>query len=193
MIFFVFVIFYFSPLSLSLYHPCLSTYLSLSLSLSLSPAPLSLIFSLPSLSLFLSFFSRSCLSFHPSQSHPSQSHPCRLPLLLPLMSPCLSFSHPCLSFSISVAVSLSLSLPPPVSLPIFLSPPCLCFSVVLSLSLSLSLLSPSLSFSRPILGKNGKHTFFHVQKWGWTPPPPIRILADYLIFAYLLSAHKSSS
>ena len=22
-------------------------------------------------------------------------------------------------------------------------------------------------------GKMGKHTFFHGQKWGWTPPPPI--------------------
>ena len=121
-------------LFLSLSHPCLSTYLSLSLSRSSS-----LYLSLSTLSLFLSFFSRSCLSFHPS----------RLPLLLPLMSPCLSFSHPCLSFSISVAVCLSLSLPPPVSLPIFLSPPCLSFSVVLSLALSpipVSLFLPSLSF-----------------------------------------------
>ena len=87
---------------------------------------------------FSLFFSCSCLSFHLSLSYP-----CRLPLLLPLMSTCLSFSHPCLSFSLSVAVSLSST---PVSLPIFLSP-----TMPLFFCGSLSLLSPSLSFSRPYL------------------------------------------
>ena len=76
--------FSYSPVTSSLFPLSLSPTLSLYLSLSL-----------PLLSLYLSL-----------------SHPCRLPLLLPLMPPCLSFSYPCLSFSLSVAVSL----PPPVSL-----------------------------------------------------------------------------
>ena len=59
------------------------------------------------------------------------------------MSPCLSFSHPCLSSSLSVAVSLSST---PVSLPIFLSPTMpLFFCDSLSLSLSCSLFYPRLS------------------------------------------------
>ena len=78
-IFCVFNFFSFSPVSLSLSHPCLSTNLSLSLS-------------------------RSCLSFYLPLSHP-----CRLPLFLPLMSPFLSLSHPCLSFSHSVVLFLPLS------------------------------------------------------------------------------------
>ena len=76
----------------------LSLHLFFPLSLS-HPVSLPISLSLPLLSLYLSL-----------------SHPCRLPLLLPLMPPCLSFSYPCLSFSLSVAISL----PPPVSLPIFL-------------------------------------------------------------------------
>ena len=98
-----------------------------SLSLSLSPNPVSL---------FL-FFSRSCLSFHLSLSHP-----CRLPLLLPLMSPFIFLSP--LSLLLPLCGCLSL---PPLSL--FLSyslPPCLSFSVVLSLFLSPALISLS-SFS----------------------------------------------
>ena len=26
--------------------------------------------------------------------------------------------------------------------------------------------------------KMGKHTFFHGQKWGWTPPPPIIVTSE---------------
>ena len=63
------------------------------------------------------------------------------------MSPCLSFSHPCLSFSLYVAVSLSST---PVSLPIFLSPTMPLF-LWFSLSLSLSLSRSCLSFSLPVL------------------------------------------
>ena len=102
---------------------------------SLSPPPLSLSLSHPCLSSYLSF-SRSCLFFYLSLSQP-----CRLPILLPLMSPFLSFSYPlslllphCGSLSLSLSLLLSFSLPP-----------CLSFSVVLSLSLSQSLSLPLLS------------------------------------------------
>ena len=117
--FFVFVIFSFSPCHSFFFSP-------VCLSLSLSPTPVSLPIS----------YSRSCLSFYLSLSHP-----CRLPLLLPLMSPFLSFSHPCLSFSGCI------SLPPLSLLVSFSLPPCLSSSVVLSLSLSRS----CLSFSLPLL------------------------------------------
>ena len=105
--------FSFSPLSLS---PTLSLYLSFSLShpISLSLPLLSLSFSLPSLSLFLSFFPT----------------PASLSVFLsPIPVVSLSNSHSCLPVYLSLTpVSpspspwLSLSLPPPVSLPIFLSP-----------------------------------------------------------------------
>ena len=85
---------------------CVSNFFSFSpVTPSLFPLSLS-----PTLSLYLS------LSLPLLSLYLSLSHPCRLSLLLPLMPPCLSFSYPCLSFSLSVAVSL----PPPVSLPIFL-------------------------------------------------------------------------
>ena len=170
--------------------------LSPSLSLSLSH-PVSLSFSLPSLSLFLSFFSRSCLSFHLSLSHP-----CRLPLLLPLMSPCLSFSHPCLQFSLFVAVSLFL--PPPVSLPISLcptmplffggslslSPPLL--SVLISFSLSLSL---SLSLVFKILSSFVRDSSYHdmyykgcgllcAHKKSFNTAIPVRSLGPYTYVHY---------
>ena len=120
-----------SPLYLS---PSFSVYLSHSFSLSLS-LPLFLPVSLPI------FRSRALQSLYLSLSHPSLS----LSLLPPLSSPThvslfivLSFSHPSLYFSLSVALSLSLYLPPP--------------SCYLSfLSVTLPLLSLFLSFSFPYL------------------------------------------
>ena len=98
--------FSFSPLSLS------PTPVSLPISLSLSRSCLHL--SLPSLSLFLSFFLR-LLSLFPSFSLPSLSSPSPTPTYVSLY---LSLTP----VSPSPSMWLSLSLPPPVSLPIFLSP-----------------------------------------------------------------------
>ena len=98
-----------------------------------SLSPVSLSFSLPSLSLFLSFFPAPVslsifLSPIPVVSL-SYCHSC---------FPVFHSLHPCLSFSLSVAVSLSSYLP-------------LSHHASLLLWFSLSLLSPSLSFSRPYL------------------------------------------
>ena len=33
------------------------------------------------------------------------------------------------------------------------------------------------------MGKNGKHTFFHGQKWGWAPPPKVACNSDFILIS----------
>ena len=126
--FFVLVIFSFSPLSLLLFLPCLSTYLLLSL-----------------LSLFLSFSLPSLSSPSPTPTHVS---------LFIFLSP-LSFLLLCGCLSLPpLYLLVSFSLPPCLSSSVVLSPAPVSLSLsrsYLSFHLFLSLLSLFLSFSRPYL------------------------------------------
>ena len=207
-----------SPLSLSLFLPCISfSHPRLSTYLSLSHSCLSFYLSLPSLSLFFSFsFSHPCFSL---------SHPCRLPLLHPLMSSFLSFSHPCLSLSIysyislshhaSLSISLSLFLPPlslyllfslslsplylflPPRLSTYLSLSHSC--LFLSFSLSLPLLSLSIFLSHPCLSFSFSHPCFSLSH-PCRLPLLVPLISSFLSFSHLclslpisLSHHASLS
>ena len=159
--------------AVSLFHPCLASYLTLS-----HHASLFLWFSLLLLSFFLSFSLTPCLPFYLFSR--SLSHPC-LSLSLSLffltliflsfsLSPIpISLSHSCLSFHLFSLPSLSSSSLPPthvsisifvsplslllplcgsllhhyLSLPIFLSPTDVSFFYILSLSLTTVSLFPS--------------------------------------------------
>ena len=113
----------------------------------LSPAPVSIFLSPIPVSLSLSPIPISLSPTPVSLSIFSLSRPCPLPLFLPLISPFLSLSHLCLSFSLSMVLFLPLSS--------YLSPTDVSFSYIL-LSPFLSRQSLSLSHAFPRKKENIK-------------------------------------